>query len=135
MNYSANIPSLLLTVGARSVAGWTETVSDALDRPGKQTNERLVPSTSLKNLDIEETLTPPPISPPWGTNEATAGSSNESAFEIVPLQQNIQGVYKTVKLPCHILKPHVPNLEFYGREGVLHKLHGALGPSSTSTKF
>ena len=59
---------------------------------------------------------------------ASLGSSDASKFDMLPLSWGISGVSRTVNLPCYMLKPHMPNPEFYGRKAVLQSLRDALTP-------
>jgi hypothetical protein len=61
------------------------------------------------------------------TRAATAGlSDNMSDFDIVPLKVGITGVVKTYNLLLYMLKLHLRNSEFFGREDILQKLNNAL---------
>ncbi|KAL8899443.1 MAG: hypothetical protein Q9207_006201 [Kuettlingeria erythrocarpa] len=63
------------------------------------------------------------------TNFATQGSSDLSTWEILPLSRGVSSATRTENLPCHLLRPHLPNPEFYGRDGILNLLRETLGPS------
>lgn len=49
-----------------------------------------------------------------------------SGFEIIPLEKGFTGVANRYNLPLYMLKPHVQNPEFYGREDVLQLLNDEL---------
>ena len=51
-----------------------------------------------------------------------------SGYDIIPLSRGISQEIQAVNLPCYMLEPHMPNPDFYGREGVLDIVENYLKP-------
>lgn len=94
-------------------------------------------SLSKKNARLLSVDDKPPVTKHQSfstqtTQQATAGSSESNAFEIIPSVSNFSSSRKDPRLPCHIV-PFSRNRDFYGRSDVLQAIDQVFfQPSSDS---
>ena len=65
------------------------------------------------------------------TPQATAGSSESYAFELIPRVSDFQALRKDPQIPCHLI-PLSRNREFFGRAEVIKAIDHAMLSQSTS---
>jgi hypothetical protein len=62
------------------------------------------------------------------SNDATAGSSDVSGYEVVPIRNGTAASKTMLNLPIYLLQLHAPSPDFFGRRDVLQQIKQVLHP-------
>lgn len=116
--------------------GITDEAPSALDQLSvrSRTSENSLSRKESRLLSVDDK---PPVTKHQSfstqtTQQATAGSSESNAFEIIPSVSNFSSSRKDPRLPCHII-PFNRNRDYYGRRDVLQAIdHVFFQPSNDS---
>ncbi|KAK3935064.1 tetratricopeptide repeat domain-protein [Diplogelasinospora grovesii] len=68
-----------------------------------------------------------------GSNDATAASSIDKQWQIIPILNGFATPRRFAKLPCFMVETPVRNKDFFSRQSILDKLDTSLLPTDNST--